>query len=80
MGATIKEGKNELLIIAPKNLKNASLESFNDHRLFMAFTIVAMLTKKSTVAGVESVDVSYPNFIQDVMELGGNIKPTADRE
>jgi 3-phosphoshikimate 1-carboxyvinyltransferase len=80
LGATIKEGKNELLIIAPKNLKNASLESFNDHRLFMAFTIVAMLTKKSTVAGVESVDVSYPNFIQDVMELGGNIKPTADRE
>lgn len=80
LGATIKEGKNELLIIAPKNLKNASLESFNDHRLFMAFTIVAMLTKKSTVAGVESVDVSYPNFIQDVLELGGNIKPTADRE
>jgi 3-phosphoshikimate 1-carboxyvinyltransferase len=80
LGATIKEGKNELLIIAPKNLKNASLESFNDHRLFMAFTIAAMLTKKSTVAGVESVDVSYPNFIQDVMELGGHIKPTVDRE
>jgi 3-phosphoshikimate 1-carboxyvinyltransferase len=80
VGATIKEGKNELLIRAPKTLKNASLESFNDHRLFMAFTIVAMLTKKSTLAGVESVDVSYPNFIQDLMELGGNIKPTADRE
>jgi 3-phosphoshikimate 1-carboxyvinyltransferase len=80
VGATIKEGNNELLISAPKNLKNALLESFNDHRLFMAFTIVAMLTKKSTVAGVESVDVSYPNFIQDLMELGGNIKPTADRE
>jgi len=80
VGASIKEGKNELLISAPKDLKNASLESFNDHRLFMAFTIVAMLTKKSTVAGVESVDVSYPNFIQDLMELGGNIKPTTDRE
>lgn len=80
LGATIKEGKNELLIIAPKNLKNASLESFNDHRLFMAFTIAAMMTKKSTVAGVESVDVSYPNFIQDVVKLGGHIKPTVDRE
>ena len=80
VGATVKEGSNELLISSPKNLKNASLESFNDHRLFMAFTIVAMLTKKSTVAGVESVDVSYPNFVQDLVELGGNIKPTVDRE
>ncbi|MFZ0513222.1 MAG: 3-phosphoshikimate 1-carboxyvinyltransferase [Candidatus Nitrosopolaris sp.] len=80
LGATIKEEKNELLISTPKNLKNASLEAFNDHRLFMAFTIVAMLTKKSTVAGVESVDVSYPNFIQDIIELGGNIKLMPDRE
>jgi 3-phosphoshikimate 1-carboxyvinyltransferase len=74
LGATIKEEKNELLISAPKSLKNASLEAFNDHRLFMAFTIAAMLTRKSTVAGAESVDVSYPNFIKDVLELGGNIK------
>ena len=80
LGATIKEEKNELLISAPKNLRNASLEAFNDHRLFMAFTIVAMLTKKSTVAGAESVDVSYPNFIQDIIELGGKIKLMPDRE
>lgn len=80
LGATIKEGKNELEISAPKNLKNASLEAFNDHRLFMAFTIVAMLTKKSTVDGVESVDVSYPNFIEHILELGGNIKQMPDRE
>jgi 3-phosphoshikimate 1-carboxyvinyltransferase len=80
LGVMIKEEKNELLISAPKNLRNASLEAFNDHRLFMAFTIVAMLTKKSTVAGAESVDVSYPNFIQDIIELGGKIKLTPDRE
>ena len=80
LGATIKEEQNELLIRAPKNLRNASLETFNDHRLLMAFTIVAMLTKKSTVAGAESVDVSYPNFIQDIIELGGKIKLMPDRE
>jgi 3-phosphoshikimate 1-carboxyvinyltransferase len=80
LGVMIKEEKNELLISAPKNLRNASLEAFNDHRLFMAFTIVAMLTKKSTVAGAESVDVSYPNFIQDIIELGGKIKLMPDRE
>ena len=80
LGVMIKEERNEILISAPKNLRNASLEAFNDHRLFMAFTIVAMLTKKSTVAGAESVDVSYPNFVQDIIKLGGRIKPISDRE
>jgi 3-phosphoshikimate 1-carboxyvinyltransferase len=80
LGVMIKEQRNEILISAPKNLRNSSLEAFNDHRLFMAFTIVAMLTKKSTVAGAESVDVSYPNFVQDIMKLGGKIRPISDRE
>ena len=80
LGATIKEEKDQLLIAAPQALKNASLESFNDHRLFMAFTIAALLTKKSTVAGVESVEVSYPNFIQDLTALGARLKIAADRE
>jgi 3-phosphoshikimate 1-carboxyvinyltransferase len=57
------------VITSPKILKNASLESFNDHRLFMAFTIASMLTENSSVTGAESVDVSYPNFIEDMRKL-----------
>ena len=74
LGAITKEEKNELSIIAPKILKNASLEAFNDHRLFMAFAIASMLTEKSIVSGAESVDVSYPNFIPDMIELQASIK------
>ena len=74
LGAITKEEKNELSIIAPKVLKNASLKAFNDHRLFMAFTIASMLTEKSIVSGAESVDVSYPNFIPDMIELQASIK------
>jgi 3-phosphoshikimate 1-carboxyvinyltransferase len=74
LGAITKEEKNELSIIAPKVLKNASLEAFNDHRLFMAFAIASMLTEKSIVSGAESVDVSYPNFIPDMIELQASIK------
>jgi 3-phosphoshikimate 1-carboxyvinyltransferase len=79
-GATIKEEKDHLIISSPKTLKNASLDSFNDHRLFMAFTVATLLTNKSTVAGVESVEVSYPNFIQDLTTLGARLRPSADRE
>jgi 3-phosphoshikimate 1-carboxyvinyltransferase len=79
-GARIKEFHDGLRITAPKTLKSASLEAYNDHRLFMAFTIAAMLTEKSVVAGAESVDVSYPNFVSDMKRLGARLSPAPDRE
>ena len=79
-GASVKEQRDEISITPPRLIKNASLEAYNDHRLFMAFTIASMLTEKSTVSGAESVDVSYPNFIQDMVNLGAHIKPIPQRE
>lgn len=79
-GARIKEFQDGLKITAAKPLKNASLEAYNDHRLFMAFTIASMLTEKSIVAGAESVDVSYPHFVQDMKDLGAKISLAPDRE
>ena len=79
-GARVKEFNDGLLIRAPDRCKNASLEAYNDHRLFMAFTIASMLTERSVVAGAESVDVSYPNFIHDMKELGARLANMPDRE
>lgn len=80
LGAKIDEFHDGLTISAPKKLKNASLEAYNDHRLFMAFTIASMMTEKSVVAGAESVDVSYPNFVSDMKGLGAKLSPMPDRE
>ena len=80
LGAHVDEFHDGLTISAPKKLKNASLEAYNDHRLFMAFTIAAMLTERSIVAGAESVDVSYPDFVSDMKELGARLSPMPDRE
>jgi 3-phosphoshikimate 1-carboxyvinyltransferase len=79
-GARILEFNDGLKITAPKVLRNASLEAYNDHRLFMAFSIASMLTEKSIVAGAESVDVSYPNFVVDMKSLGARIASAPDRE
>jgi 3-phosphoshikimate 1-carboxyvinyltransferase len=79
-GALVEEFRDGLKITAPQLIKNASLEAYNDHRLFMAFTIASMMTQKSIVAGAESVDVSYPNFVSDMKDLGAKISPAPDRE
>jgi 3-phosphoshikimate 1-carboxyvinyltransferase len=39
----------------------------------MAFTIGSLLTEKSVVEGAEHVDVSYPNFLLDLIKLGARI-------
>jgi 3-phosphoshikimate 1-carboxyvinyltransferase len=70
LGAKTRVSSDEIRIESPKKLKNARLDSHDDHRLFMGFTIAAMMTEKSHVEGVESVDVSYPSFVQDMKMLG----------
>jgi 3-phosphoshikimate 1-carboxyvinyltransferase len=69
-GVEIKTLLDEITITAPKKLRNAHINSHNDHRLFMSFVIASMMTEKSIVDGVESVDVSYPSFIQDMKRIG----------
>ncbi|MDQ3888166.1 MAG: 3-phosphoshikimate 1-carboxyvinyltransferase [Thermoproteota archaeon] len=79
-GADINEFRDGLKITAPLIIKNAALEAHNDHRLFMAFTIASMMTEKSRVAGAQSVDVSYPNFLSDMKNIGARISPAPDRD
>lgn len=73
MGVHISEKEDGLLINPVTCLKNAELDSHNDHRLFMAFTIACMLTNKSIVRGAESLDVSYPSFLAEIKRLGANV-------
>ena len=73
LGVDVKEYDDGLDISSTGKIKNAILDAHDDHRLFMIFTIAAMLTDQSIVDGLESVDVSYPNFIDDIRRLGAKI-------
>ena len=76
MGVNISEKEDGLLLNPVRCLKNVEFDSHNDHRLFMAFTIASMLTNKSIVRGAQSIDVSYPSFIEEIKRLGANVNLT----
>jgi 3-phosphoshikimate 1-carboxyvinyltransferase len=40
----------------------------------MAFAIAGLATENSIVEGAESVDVSYPQFVDDLKDLGADIQ------
>ncbi|MEM3916754.1 MAG: hypothetical protein QW572_07005, partial [Candidatus Nitrosocaldus sp.] len=73
-GAVVKELDDGLMITPPKTLSNALLESYDDHRLFMVLCIASMLTERSIVRGLSSVDVSYPSFLDDLARIGADVR------
>jgi 3-phosphoshikimate 1-carboxyvinyltransferase len=75
MNVKIIEKEDGLVIRQDRRLCSATLNSYNDHRLFMAFVIASMLCKEPCyVKGLEAVDISYPSFIKDLKSLGARIE------
>ena len=63
MGAAVEEFEDGLRVVGAAHLKGATLESFADHRIAMAFSVAALLAEgESEITGSECVSVSFPNF------------------
>jgi 3-phosphoshikimate 1-carboxyvinyltransferase len=73
IGVGVTEKEDGLILEAPKNIKSAELNSSEDHRLFMALSIAGMFVGNCTITDPDSVDVSYPTFIQDMKKIGANL-------
>ncbi len=73
IGIIVTEKEDGLILDTPRNLKGAELESSDDHRLFMAFAIAGMFVGNCTVTDPDSVDVSYPTFVEDMRKIGANL-------
>ena len=73
-GAQIEEENDSITIHPPDELKSAIINSFDDHRLFMAFTIAGLSTEHTVIDSADSVDVSFPNFVGELKAIGAHIE------
>jgi 3-phosphoshikimate 1-carboxyvinyltransferase len=65
MGAHVEEHEDGLTIPERMPLQGARINSHNDHRIAMAFTIAALVAKgESEIVGAECVGVSFPQFFE----------------
>ena len=60
-GAQVKEENDSITVLPPDKLKSAVINTFDDHRLFMAFTIAGLSAENTIIDSADSVDVSFPN-------------------
>ncbi|MCD6117477.1 3-phosphoshikimate 1-carboxyvinyltransferase [bacterium] len=70
MRADVEITKDGLIIPGPQQLKGAVLESYNDHRIAMAFSIAGLTASGRTVIkNAECADISFPGFFSILEDI-----------
>lgn len=63
MGASLEEEKERLVVIGPRPLKGAMVESFGDHRTAMSMIVAGLIARgKTTVLNTGCIRTSTPSF------------------
>ena len=74
IGLYVEEKEDGMILRKTEDVHSAELNSENDHRLFMAFSIAGMFVGECTVSDPDAVKVSYPEFISDMKNVGADFK------
>jgi 3-phosphoshikimate 1-carboxyvinyltransferase len=70
MGAEVEEFPDGMLIPGRQKLHGAPIESFDDHRIAMAFAVAALHAEgETTIHGAEAVAVSFPEFFDALAKV-----------
>lgn len=73
LGVEVKENKTSFEFKGRKSFKEATIDSYKDHRISMsAFIASTHASGPILVRGAEAINKSYPRFFEDFKSLGGS--------
>ncbi len=79
MGIEVKE-LSDGMIITGSGAKGSEVMGAGDHRIVMAFAILAAYSSSPTIIkGYKAINKSYPTFFEDFKRLGGKADVITDR-
>ena len=64
VGATVVEGEDYLQITPPKEIKHASIDTYNDHRMAMCFSLLAFCDNSVTINDPECTSKTFPTYFK----------------
>lgn len=74
LGVDAKYCNNSIEFNSVDEFNDAKINTYNDHRIAMASIIASCFCKsKLQINGVECINKSYANFIEDFCKLGGDV-------
>ncbi|AZP36164.1 3-phosphoshikimate 1-carboxyvinyltransferase [Candidatus Annandia adelgestsuga] len=69
IGAIIEEGNNYLRIIPPKIIKSSVIETYNDHRIAMCFSLISLFNKKIKIINPKCVNKTFPKYFIEFAKI-----------
>ncbi|MFO7611162.1 MAG: 3-phosphoshikimate 1-carboxyvinyltransferase [Clostridia bacterium] len=74
LGVNASEREDGMVIRGGNTIYGGTVDSFNDHRIAMAFSSLCAVSKGDIIIkGAECVSKSYPEFFEDLSKVGGRI-------
>jgi len=64
VGAQVEEGEDYLKIIPPKVLKHATIDTYDDHRMAMCFSLLALAPASVTINEPECTAKTFPTYFE----------------
>lgn len=70
----VEEKVDSILIYGNNDIKHGVINTFNDHRIAMAFaSLITVVEDYILIKDAECVNKSYPTFFSDLYSIGGDI-------
>jgi 3-phosphoshikimate 1-carboxyvinyltransferase len=69
VGASVVEGEDFLSITPPPHLKHACIDTYNDHRMAMCFSLLALDDAGVTINEPECVNKTFPTYFQEFEKI-----------
>ncbi|WWP02130.1 MAG: 3-phosphoshikimate 1-carboxyvinyltransferase [Candidatus Dasytiphilus stammeri] len=69
IGAKVIEGKDYISITPPEKIKFAKINTYNDHRIAMCFSLVALSSVPVTIRNPSCVTKTYPEYFSELAQI-----------
>jgi len=69
VGATVEEGEDYLKITPPKQLKHAAIDTYDDHRMAMCFSLLALDPVSVTINEPECTSKTFPTYFETLKSI-----------
>ncbi|MCB4743593.1 MAG: 3-phosphoshikimate 1-carboxyvinyltransferase [Sulfurovum sp.] len=64
VGADVEEGKDYLTVTPPKRLKHATIDTYDDHRMAMCFSLLSLDPVSVTINDPECTAKTFPTYFE----------------
>ncbi|MGF1910388.1 3-phosphoshikimate 1-carboxyvinyltransferase [Vibrio kasasachensis] len=69
VGAEVEEGEDYIVVTPPAQLKHAAIDTYDDHRMAMCFSLVALSDTPVTINDPKCTSKTFPDYFEKLANL-----------